>query len=102
MLGSEYQAKVLWVGSGIVAIPLFKIDVPSSSQHVGFCPKLPGMEANDKVESGKVFRPSRLATHEDLGHGKILEVPVVSDDINGCAGTLEIMSPSGESFKYRE
>ena len=38
---------------------------------------------NDEVEPGKVFRPSRLAMREDLGHGKILEVPVVSDDVNG-------------------
>ena len=94
--------KVLWVGSGIVTIPLFKIDVPSSSQHVRFCLKLPRMEANDEIKSGKVFSPSHLAMCEDLGHVKVLEVPVVSDDINGCTGTLKIMSPSGESFKYCE
>ena len=60
------------------------------------------MEGNDEVESGKVFRPPHLAMHEDLGCGKVLEVLVVGDDVNGYAGTLEIMSPSGESFKYRE
>ena len=102
MLGSEYRAKVLRVGSGIVAIPLFKIDVPSSSQCVRFGSELPLMEANDEVEPGKVFRPSSLATREDLCRRKVLKVSVISDDINGCTGTLEIMSPLGEGFKNRK
>src|SRR6266481_8275442 len=50
----------------------------------------------------KVFRPSCLVTCEDLGHGKILQVLVVSNDINWGTGTFRIMSPLGESFKYRE
>src|SRR6266481_5141988 len=102
LLGSEYWVKVLRVSSGIVTIPIFKIDIPSSSQHVGFHSELPRTEANDKVEPGKVFRPSHLATCEDLGCGKVLEVPVVSNDVNGCTGTLKIMSPLGESFKYHK
>ena len=102
MLGSEYRAKVLRVGSGIVAIPLFKIDVPLSSQCVGFGPELPRMEANDEVEPGKVFRPPCLTMREDLGCRKVLKVLVISDDINGCTRTLEIMLPSGEGFKYRK
>ena len=60
------------------------------------------MEADDKVESRKVFRPSCLVTHEDLGCGKVLEVPVVGNYINGCTRTLEIMLPLGEGFKYCE
>ena len=32
--------KVLWVDTGIVTIPLFKIDVPSSSECVRFCTEL--------------------------------------------------------------
>ena len=102
MCRSEYWAKVLWVDSGIVAIPLLKIDIPSSSQCVGFGPELPGTEANDEVKTGKKFGPSCLTTREDLGRRKILKVPVISDNVNGCTGTLKIMSPSGESFKYRE
>src|SRR6266481_4749053 len=94
--------RVLQVGSGIVAIPLFKIDIPSSSQCIGFGSEFPRTEANDEVEPGKVFRPSCLTAREDLGRRKILKVPVISDDVNGCTGTLEIMSPSGEGFKNRE
>ena len=102
MLGSEYWVKVLWVSSGIATIPLFKIDVPSSSQCVRFGPELPRTEANDEVKTGKKFGPSCLTTCEDLGRRKILKVPVISDDVNGCTGTLEIMSPLGEGFKNRE
>jgi len=36
LLRSEYRAIILWIDTGIVAIPLFKIDVPSSSKCVGF------------------------------------------------------------------
>ena len=68
MLGSEYWAVVLWVDTGIVAIPLFKVDVPSSSECVEFGSELSGMETNDEVESGKVFGPSCLPTCEDFGH----------------------------------
>ena len=67
MLGSEYRAKVLWINTGIVAIPLFKVDVPSSSECIGFGSKLSGMETNDEVESRKVFGPSCLLTCEDFG-----------------------------------
>jgi len=36
LLRSEYRAIVLWIDTDIVAIPLFEIDVPSSSKCVGF------------------------------------------------------------------
>ena len=38
---------------------------------------------------------------EDLCRGEILEVPVVSDNIDWGAGTLEIVPPSFEGFVYR-
>ena len=55
MLGSEYQAVVLWIDTGIVTIPLFKIDVPLSSKCVGFGSEFSRMEMDYKVESRKVF-----------------------------------------------
>ena len=67
MLGSEYRAEVLWIDTGIVAIPLFKIDVPLSSKCVGFGSEFSGMEADDEVETGKIFGPSCLSMHEDFG-----------------------------------
>ena len=56
------------------------------------------METDDKVESGKVFGPTCLSTHEDFGCGEVLEIPVIGDHIDGVAGTLEVVSPSLECF----
>ena len=68
MLRSEYRVEVLWIDTGIVTIPLFKIDVPSSSECVGFGSEFSGMEADDEVEARKIFRPLCLSTCEDFGH----------------------------------
>ena len=59
--------EVLWIDTGIVTIPLFKIDVPLSSECIRFGSELSGMEADDEVESGKIFVPSCLSTREDFG-----------------------------------
>ena len=67
MLQSEYRAIVLWIDAGIVAIPLFKIDVPSSSKCVGFGSEFSRTETDYEIESGKVFRPMCLSTCEDFG-----------------------------------
>jgi len=53
LLGSEYQAVVLWIDSGIVAIPLFKVDVPSSSQLCRVWCEFSGSKPNDQVECEK-------------------------------------------------
>ena len=67
MLRSEYQVEVLWIDTGIVAIPLFKIDVPSSSECVRFGSEFYRVKSNDKVEAGKIFGPTCLSTHEYFG-----------------------------------
>ena len=66
MLRHEYWAKVLWIDTGIVAIPL-KVDVPSSSECVGFGSEFSRMEMDYEVESGEVFGPTCLSTREDFG-----------------------------------
>ena len=68
MLESEYQSVILWIDAGIVGIPLFKIDVPSSSECIGFGSEFSGMETDDEIESGKIFGPMCLLMHEDFGH----------------------------------
>src|SRR5882724_1738368 len=62
----EHGVKVLWVDTGIVAIPLFKIDIPLSSKCIGFCTKLPGPKLNYKVKSHEIFGPLCLPTCENL------------------------------------
>ena len=56
------------IDTGIVAIPLFTIDIPSYSKCIGFGAKFSGKELDHKVETREVFRPLCLPTHEDLGH----------------------------------
>jgi len=52
----------------IVTIPLFKMDVPSSSECIGFGSEFSRMEMDDEIESRKIFRPMCLLMHEDFGH----------------------------------
>ena len=51
----EHQAKILWVDSGKALIPLFGVDVPSSSQGIGFSTEFPGSETNDQIELTEVL-----------------------------------------------
>ena len=60
LLRSDCQVEVLQVNTGIVAIPLFKIDDPSSGKCVGFGSEFSGTEMDDDFESRKVFGPSCL------------------------------------------
>ena len=98
LLRSEHRSVVLWVDSGIVAIPLFRVDIPSSSKSVRFRGKFSGTETYDEVEGGKKFQPTCLSTCEDLGSGKVLKVPVVSNNVNCCTGPLKIVLPMSEGF----
>ena len=98
MFGSEHRSVVLRIDSGIVAISLFKIDVPSSSKGVGLGSEFSRTEMDNEVESGKVFRPMCLLTCEDFGCGEVLEILVIGDHINGVTRTFEIVSPLFECF----
>ena len=49
---SEYWSEVVRINSGVVAIPFFGIDVPSSSQSVWFFSEMSGAETDYKVECG--------------------------------------------------
>ena len=55
------------VNTGIINIPLFKIDIPPLSECVGFSSEFSGTEMDGEVEFTKVFGPLCLLTHEDLG-----------------------------------
>ena len=47
LLGHENWAKVLRVDAGKALIPFFGVDIPASSERVGFRAKFTGAEAND-------------------------------------------------------
>ena len=92
LFGSEHRLVVLRIDSGIVAIPLFKIDIPSSSKGVRLGSEFSRTETDDEVESRKVFGPTCLSTHEAFGCGEVLEIPVIGDHINRVAGTFKVVS----------
>ena len=102
MLGGENRTEVLRVRHGVRRIPLFSVDVPSSSERVRFSPQLPRSEPNEKVELVEVLRPSNLSTRQDLGSRKILQVLVVGYDVNSEGSSFKVMSPDAESFKDGE
>src|SRR5882724_428472 len=96
------RAVVLWIDAGIVAIPLFKIDIPSSSECVGFGSKYSRMETDHQVETGKLFGPMCLSTREDFGHWKVFQIPMIGDHIDRKSRAFKVMLPSFESFKNCE
>ena len=54
---------------------------------------------NREVEGGEVLRPVSLMACKHLSCGKIIEILVVSNDIDSESGTLEVMTPDFEAFK---
>ena len=89
---------VLRIDSGIVAIPLFKIDVPLSSKSIRLGSEFSRMEMDNQVESREIFGPLCLLTCEDFGCGEVLKIPVIGDHVDGVAGTFEVVLPSFECF----
>ena len=48
---------------------------------------------------GEVFRPASLLSSQEFGRRKVLEILVVSNDINWCGWTFQVVSPSLECFE---
>jgi len=57
---SEHRPKVLGVNLGIATIPLFGVDVPSSSEGIRLGTEFSGTETNDKIKLGEKFGPPGL------------------------------------------
>ena len=93
---SKHWTEVAWINSSIVAISPFRVDVPSSSQRVGFGAQSPRTETDNKIELGKVFRPMGLSLGKDLGRGEVLKVLMIHDHIDRSTGTFKVVSPDME------
>src|ERR1700731_2540145 len=87
---------------GIVAIPLFGIDVPTSSQHIGFHSELAGAESDHEIELGQELRPPGLTPGEQADCGEVLEVLMVGNNVDRSFRTFEIVPPSSKRLKYSE
>jgi len=63
---SEHRPEILWIDTGVATIPLFGVDVPSSSESIWLGTEFSGTEMNDKVELRKELGPLGLLAGEDF------------------------------------
>ena len=80
--------EVVWIDVSVVHIPFFGIDVPASSQHIGFTSKSSWMEMDDHVELTKELRPMGLPPGQEFGGGKVFQVFMIRNNIDGGSGAF--------------
>ena len=85
---SKDGLEVVRVNYGIASIPLFRIDVPSSSESIWFGAKTTRAEPDDNVELGEVLRLPHLPPGQYLGNGKILKILIICNNVNGIGRTF--------------
>ena len=78
----EHGSEVGWIYAGIIASPLFRIDVPSSSKSVRFGTEASRMESNNEVELAEEFGPSDLSGCEQFSGRKILKIFMVCNHVD--------------------
>ena len=96
---SEDGLEVVRVDCGVASIPLFRIDISSSSESIWFGIKTTRAESDDKVELGKILGPPCLPLGQYLNSRKILKVLMICNNIDGIGQTFQIVSPNLESFE---
>ena len=80
--------EVVRVDCGVASIPLFRIDVPLSSESIQFGAKTARTEPDDKVELRKVLRPLCLSLGQHFGSGKVLKVFMIYNNVNRIGWTF--------------
>ena len=78
----EHGSEVSRNYAGVIASPLFRIDVPLSSKHIGFGSETSGMEMDDEVELAEKFIPSDLSAGEQFSSRKVLKIFMVCNHVN--------------------
>jgi len=96
---SEDGFEVVRVDCSIASIPLFRVDIPLSSESVQFGAKMTRTEPNDKVELRKVLRLPCLSPGQHLGSRKILKIFMIHNNVDRIGQTFQVVSPNLESFK---
>ena len=102
MLLGEDRPEIVWVDDGVVTIPLFWVDVPTSSERVGLGAQFSGAEADNEVELREILGPAGLSAVELLLFREILEVLVIREDLDGVRGAEEEVSPFLKCLYDRE
>ena len=96
---SKYRTEIMRVDLSVLTIPLFRVDVPLSSECIQFPTKFTQSEPDYKVELGKEFGPTDLTSSKDLGSREILKVLMVCNDVDGFHGAFKVMMPVFKGFK---
>ena len=97
LLGKD-GAKIVRINRGIITSPLFRVDIPSSSESIRFGTQMARMETDNKIEGGKELGPVHLTPSGNLSSSEVLKIFVIGNDINQVACTLKVMMPSFKSF----
>jgi len=85
---SEDGLEVVRVDCGIVSIPPFRIDIPSSSESIQFGTKMTRTEPDNKVELREVLRLPCLFLGQHLGSRKVLKIFIIHNNVNGIGWTF--------------
>jgi hypothetical protein len=93
MFGNEDWLEVVQIHNRVVAIPLFRVNVPLSSQCIGLSIKLTRMELNDEVKGQEELGPVHLVPSEEFHYTEILQIFVVGDNVDQIQSTLKVMVP---------
>ena len=80
--------EVVRVDCGVASIPLFRIDVPLSSESIQFGAKTARIEPDDKVELREVLRPLCLSLGQHFGSGKVLKVFMIYNNVDRIGWTF--------------
>ena len=88
----------MWVNITIIFSSLFKIEVQMTSKCIRFGSDFTRPKPDNQIKSTKVLGPTSLSLGEHFCSQKILQIFMVSNDINRKSRTFEIMMPCIESF----
>ena len=100
MILSENGAKILRINVAESRIPLFRVDVPSSSQSIRLSSEFSGTEADYHIEMAEVFGPTNLPTGKNFCRGKVFEVLVVRDNVDSERSPFQVLTPMFKSVEY--
>ena len=83
MFLSEYWFEVVEINCGIASIPLFRIDILSSSKSIWFSAKITRTEPDNKIKLREVFELLHLPLGQYLGSRKVLKVFMIHNNVDG-------------------
>ena len=95
----EHRSEVSQIYAGIIASPLFRIDVPLSSKSVRFGTEASGTKLDNEVELAEEFGPLDLSVCEQFSGRKILKIFMICYHIDWGWRSLKVMAPDFECFK---